>query len=252
MKLAASDAKNTAALATSCGSPMRRRWVWLKKRLSRSGSCCSDAVASVLMSPGWIATTRMPSGPHARAKLSGERFEPSLDRPVDPQAAHGGGRADVDDHAPARGPHIRPRPLGGEHGRPQVHVDETFEFFDRNVRGRVAAVDGCVVDQHVQPAQGGMSAVDQFKHGITSSRSTTIGYATASCSRTSAATACSFRALVAAMATSAPASANARAILRPTPRLAPVMSARRPESEKASRTASSSRSVRRQRQARCR
>ena len=69
-------------------------------------------------------------------------------------------------HAPTGGPHIHPRPLGGEHGRPQVHVDEAFEFLNRSVRGRVAAVDGRVVDQHVQPAHDGMSAVHHVKDGI--------------------------------------------------------------------------------------
>ncbi len=66
-KLEASEARNTAAPATSSGSATRPRALAAVKRRRSSGSSTSTREKSVRTSPGAMALTRIPRGPSSRA-----------------------------------------------------------------------------------------------------------------------------------------------------------------------------------------
>src|SRR5262249_18448851 len=68
-KLAARDARYTAAPAISSGSPMRRSGTCLFTSSSRAGSSHRARAKSVRIRPGAMQFTRTPCGPYSCARL---------------------------------------------------------------------------------------------------------------------------------------------------------------------------------------
>ena len=226
-----SDARNSAACASSSARPSRPMGMWTIRRARRSGSDNSSSSSGVWIGPGHKELARMPCQRVLDRDLACHREHAPLARGVGD--LRGGGahdrdeRRDVDDGAPTRREHRGDAGLAAEPHALEVDLHHAFpRRFGRVERAAVVrGKDAGVVVEDVQATEG----VHRGLHhrgavvGPGHVRADERGLAPAA--RIVATTSCPSASLTSLTTTCAPSEANSSAAARPMPLAAPVISA---------------------------
>ena len=237
MNEASSDARNSAALAISSGRPNRPMGMWTSRRWRRSGSERSSASSGVSIGPGQSELARIPCRAYSTASSRVIGQHSTLRGGI---GDLGGGRA----HQGDEGGHVhdrarRPMPsMAGHRGAApephafQVDLHDPSPGVGRGVEDAAVVVgkDPGVVEQHVEPAEGGRPRSDHGPDLVLVGHVDGDGGGRATGGLDARPREAAWSATTSATTTCAPSAANSAAATRPMPLPAPVITATLPSS----------------------
>ena len=125
------------------------------------------------MGPGWTLLTVMPRSPTSRARPCVNILTAPLVAAVGDEAGrhHAFADAGADHDDAAAVVHVLERRLGGDEDAAEIEVDDAVEFFERGVFERLGDGGAGVVDEDVEPAEGGDGLFDRGRDGSASAAS---------------------------------------------------------------------------------